>query len=84
MITYVSNALMKTNKGENVSKKLKKPQPRRKTHIAQQITIKTQKGLDLLCKKSKLSRPMQLEALVENAVRVEGKHLQEWARFVNQ
>ena len=68
MSTYVSGVLMKTNKGENVSKKLKKSQSRPKTHIAQMITVKTQKGLDKLCKNSRLSRPVQLELLVEQAL----------------
>lgn len=35
------------------------------THYNQQITTKTKKLLDKLCKKSKLSRPMQLEKIVE-------------------
>ena len=48
--------------------KKKKPQPRPKTHIAQMITVKTQKGLDKLCKNSRLSRPVQLELLVEQAL----------------
>jgi len=68
MITYASNALTQTSKGENVSKKLKKPIPRPKTHIAQQITMRTKNGLDKLCKQTRLSRPMQLEVLVDNAL----------------
>ena len=70
MITYASNALTQTSKGENVSKKLKNPIPipRPKTHIAQQITMRTKNGLDKLCKQTRLSRPMQLEVLVDNAL----------------
>ena len=51
-----------------MNKKLKKPIPRRKTHIAQQITMRTKNGLDKLCKQTRLSRPMQLEVLVDNAL----------------
>mgnify|MGYP004452429243 FL=1 len=35
------------------------------THYNQMITAKTRKLLDKLCKKSKLSKPMQLEKIVE-------------------
>ena len=35
------------------------------THFNQQITAKTKKGLEKLCKQSKLSKPMQLEKIVE-------------------
>ena len=38
------------------------------THIAQMITIKTRKNLDAMCKKTKLSRPMQLEKIVQDAL----------------
>jgi|TARA_R110002012_G_scaffold310402_1_gene518596 hypothetical protein len=40
-----------------------------KTHHNQQITTKTKNLLDKLCKKSKLSRPMQLEKIVEDEYR---------------
>tara|TARA_R110000796_G_scaffold228319_1_gene345396 strand:+ start:117 stop:260 length:144 start_codon:yes stop_codon:yes gene_type:complete len=43
----------------------KKKQP--STHCPQQITMRTRKLLDQLCKKTKLSRPMQLEKLLEQA-----------------
>jgi DNA-directed RNA polymerase beta' subunit len=36
-----------------------------KTHFNQQITTRTKKLLEKLCKKSKLSKPMQLEKIVE-------------------
>ena len=39
------------------------------THYNQMITAKTRKLLDKLCKKSKLSRPMQLEKIVEDEYR---------------
>ena len=35
------------------------------THVPQQITINTRKLLDKVIKKTKLSRPKQLEMLVE-------------------
>lgn len=35
------------------------------THVPQQITINTRKLLDKVIKKTKLSRPKQLELLVE-------------------
>lgn len=35
------------------------------THVPQQITINTRKLLDKVIKKTKLSRPKQLEILVE-------------------
>ena len=38
-----------------------------KTHYNQQITTKTKKLLEKLCKKSKLSKPMQLEKIVEES-----------------
>tara|TARA_R110001592_G_C13083228_1_gene742783 strand:- start:3 stop:149 length:147 start_codon:yes stop_codon:yes gene_type:complete len=44
---------------------LKKKQTQ--THYNQMITAKTKKLLEKLCKKSKLSRPMQLEQIVEQA-----------------
>tara|TARA_R110002012_G_scaffold110680_1_gene255292 strand:+ start:543 stop:704 length:162 start_codon:yes stop_codon:yes gene_type:complete len=37
------------------------------THYNQMITVKTRKLLEKLCRKSKLSRPMQLERLLEEA-----------------
>ena len=37
----------------------------KKTHYNQMITAKTRKLLEKLCKKSKLSKPMQLEIIVE-------------------
>ena len=48
-----------------MKKQMKKPQPA--THCPQQITMKTRKLLDQMCKKTKLSRPMQLEQIVEQA-----------------
>ena len=39
----------------------------KQTHKTQQITIETDLLLDALCRESKLSRPMQLEKLVEQA-----------------
>ena len=35
------------------------------THVPQQITVNTRKLLDKVIKKTKLSRPKQLEILVE-------------------
>jgi hypothetical protein len=46
----------------NMKKKEKKL-----THYNQMITAKTRKLLDLMCKKTKLSRPMQLEKIVEES-----------------
>tara|TARA_R100000935_G_scaffold21739_2_gene40171 strand:- start:2770 stop:2907 length:138 start_codon:yes stop_codon:yes gene_type:complete len=43
---------------------MKKPT---QTHYNQMITAKTRKLLEKLCKKSKLSKPMQLEKIVEEA-----------------
>tara|TARA_Y100001937_G_scaffold26006_1_gene37355 strand:- start:2101 stop:2280 length:180 start_codon:yes stop_codon:yes gene_type:complete len=40
-------------------------QKEKKTHYNQMITAKTRKLLEKLCKKSKLSKPMQLEIIVE-------------------
>lgn len=37
----------------------------KKTHYNQMITAKTRKLLEKLCKISKLSKPMQLEVIVE-------------------
>ena len=37
----------------------------KKTHYNQMITAKTRKLLEKLCKKTKLSKPMQLEIIVE-------------------
>tara|TARA_R100001591_G_scaffold88076_1_gene94129 strand:- start:118 stop:303 length:186 start_codon:yes stop_codon:yes gene_type:complete len=42
-----------------------KMQKEKKTHYNQMITAKTRKLLEKLCKKSKLSKPMQLEIIVE-------------------
>tara|TARA_R110002167_G_scaffold129367_6_gene312293 strand:+ start:986 stop:1177 length:192 start_codon:yes stop_codon:yes gene_type:complete len=61
LITYVSGVLT----GKKMKKQMKKPQPA--THCPQQITMKTRKLLDQMCKKTKLSRPMQLEQIVEQA-----------------
>lgn len=41
---------------------------KKQTHYNQMITAKTRKLLDKLCKKSKLSKPMQLEKIVEEEV----------------
>ena len=38
---------------------------KKKTHYNQMITAKTRKLLEKLCKISKLSKPMQLEVIVE-------------------
>ena len=38
---------------------------KKKTHYNQMITAKARKLLEKLCKKSKLSKPMQLEIIVE-------------------
>lgn len=46
----------------------------KKTHYNQMITAKTRKLLEKLCKISKLSKPMQLEVIVE----------QEHAKFTNR
>ncbi len=40
---------------------------KKSTHYNQMITAKTRKLLDQMCKKTKLSRPMQLEKIVEEA-----------------
>tara|TARA_R100000541_G_scaffold53800_1_gene62063 strand:+ start:1591 stop:1731 length:141 start_codon:yes stop_codon:yes gene_type:complete len=40
---------------------------KKQTHYNQMITAKTKKLLEKLCKKSKLSKPMQLEKIVEEA-----------------
>jgi len=40
---------------------------KKQTHYNQMITVKTRKLLEKLCRKSKLSRPMQLERLLEEA-----------------
>ena len=37
----------------------------KKTHYNQMITAKTRKLLEKLCKRTKLSKPMQLEIIVE-------------------
>tara|TARA_R100000458_G_C8224411_1_gene207858 strand:- start:197 stop:358 length:162 start_codon:yes stop_codon:yes gene_type:complete len=37
------------------------------THYPQMITARTRKLLDQMCKKTKLSRPMQLEKAIEDA-----------------
>ena len=42
-----------------------KKKMKNQTHYNQMITAKTRKLLDKLCKKSKLSKPMQLEKIVE-------------------
>ena len=39
--------------------------PKGQTHYNQQITTKTKKLLEKLCQRSKLSKPMQLEMIVE-------------------
>jgi|TARA_R100001509_G_C4728687_1_gene169092 hypothetical protein len=38
---------------------------KKKTHYNQMITAKTRKLLEKLCKRTKLSKPMQLEIIVE-------------------
>jgi len=43
----------------------KENMPKGQTHYNQQITTKTKKLLEKLCKQSKLSKPMQLEKIVE-------------------
>ena len=49
-----------------LEKQLKKHgKKEKKTHFNQQITAKTKKLLEKLCKQSKLSKPMQLEKIVE-------------------
>ena len=48
-------------------KKKKQTQTQTQTHYNQMITVKTRKLLEKLCRKSKLSRPMQLERLLEEA-----------------
>ena len=50
------------NLKENENEKRKK-----QTHYNQMITVKTRKLLEKLCRKSKLSKPMQLERLLEEA-----------------
>ena len=42
--------------------------PKGQTHYNQQITTKTKKLLEKLCKQSKLSKPMQLEKIVEEYI----------------
>ena len=48
------------------------------THYNQQITTKTKKLLEKLCQRSKLSKPMQLEMIVEvtyNKIFQDSKHI---------
>tara|TARA_R100000742_G_C4276148_1_gene97034 strand:- start:1780 stop:1962 length:183 start_codon:yes stop_codon:yes gene_type:complete len=49
-----------------LGKKMKKKK-KQSTHYPQMITAKTRKLLDQMCKITKLSRPMQLEKIVEES-----------------
>ena len=44
-----------------------KKKKKQSTHYNQMITAKTRKLLDQMCKITKLSRPMQLEKIVEES-----------------